>query len=485
MKAPVILMLLAGGLATTGCNAVTAANERSTASVPAMLELDFLPAFPGAEGYGARTRGGRGGRVIAVTNLNDSGSGSLRAAVEAEGPRMVVFRVAGTIELNSELSVRHPYITIAGQSAPGDGITIKGHLGIDADEVIVRYIRVRTDGRFGDGDAITARNQRNLILDHVSTSWGTDEVLSVYGNSYVTIQNSVISEAIGNGETHKFGGIWGNDHGTYHHNLFAHNAARNPRFTSGIQADFRNNVLYNWEYNTVHGGHRENPGNPEAPSTQVNIVANYYKPGPATRSAVSRIVQPMTRGGADDAGQFWVSDNLVEGTPEVTADNWRGVEPSGGVELSAFQLAEPWPAMPIAQQSAEEAYETVLARVGASLRRDAVDARIIEEVRTGTATYGDNGIISSPSDVGGWPELQSAPAPDDTSGNGIPDWWLQKYGLDIQNPDVANQDLNGTGYTNIEEYLNGTDPTVFVDYRNPENNVNTLTADSFGTPHGR
>jgi pectate lyase len=429
-----------------------------------------IPAFPGAEGYGSVTSGGRGGKVIAVTNLNDTGPGSLRAAVEAEGPRIVVFRVSGTIELDRDLRIQHPYITIAGQTAPGDGITIKGYLGINANDVIIRYIRVRTDGRLGDGDAINGRGRSNIILDHVSASWGTDEVLSIYAGENVTIQNTIISEAVGDGESHKFGGIWGDKHSTYHHNLFAHNAARNPRLTSGIKVDFRNNVLYNWGHNSLHGGHKNRPSRGGVP-TKINVIANYYKPGPATR-AVSRIAQPMARG-EDDRGDWYVADNYVHGHPDLTANNWLGVHGNNYVKLD-----EPWPAMPINQQSAEEAYETVLARVGASLpKRDSVDARIIEEVRTGAATHG-NGIISSPSDVGGWPELESAPAPVDTSGNGIPDWWLQKYGLDVHDPEVANQDLNGTGYPNIEEYLNGTDPARFVDYTKPENNINTLKYES-------
>jgi hypothetical protein len=435
-----------------------------------------IPAFPGAEGYGSVTPGGRGGPVIPVTNLNDAGPGSLRAAVETEGPRIVVFRVSGTIDLQSSLRIRHPYITIAGQTAPGDGITLKGHVGISTHDAIIRYIRVRNDSvSGGDGDALNSRGQRNIILDHVSASWGTDEVLSVYVCENVTIQNCIISEAVGTGESHKFGGIWGGKNNSHHRNLFAHNAARNPRLTSSIQVDFRNNVLYNWEYNTVHGGHE--------PDTRINVVANYYKPGPATRSAVSRIAQPMTRRGAAGVGKWWVSGNFVEGSPEVTADNWLGVEPSDGVDVSNLRLSGPWPAMPIKQQSAEEAYKTVIARVGASLpKRDSVDARIIEEVRSGTATYGDNGIISSPSDVGGWPELKSASAPNDSDGDGMPDWWEIKYRLNPNDPSDANGDLNGTGYTNIEEFLNGTDPTVFVDYTKPENNVNTLSANSFKPP---
>jgi pectate lyase len=428
------------------------------------VSASVLPAFPGAEGYGSGTSGGRGGRVIPVTNLNPSGSGSLQAACEAEGPRIVVFKVAGTIDGN--VRIRNDHITIAGQTAPGDGVTIKGHLGIGANDVIVRYIRVRYDGDGGAGDAIGGRGRKNIILDHVSASWGTDEVLSVYVCENVTIQNCIISEAIGNGETHKFGGIWGDKYSTHHHNLFAHNQARNPRLTSHIQVDFRNNVLYNWEYNTAHGGHE--------PDTRINMVANYYKPGPATRSAKSRIAQPMTRGGAAGFGKWWVSGNFVEGSPEVTSDNWLGVQPQEG-ELSDLRLDEPWPAMPIAPQSAEEAYETVLAHAGCSLpKRDLVDVRIIEEVRSGTATLGENGIISCVDDVGGWPELKSGPVPADSDGDGMPDEWEIRHGFDPKDPSDGPKDKDGDGYTNLEEFLNGTDPTKFVDYTKPENNVNTL-----------
>lgn len=400
-------------------------------------------AFPTAEGYGKYTKGGRSGAVYEVTNLNDSGEGSFRAAVEAEGPRTVVFRVSGTIDLESGLGIENPFITIAGQTAPGDGMTIKGALGIHADDVIIRYIRIRYDGEGGAGDALGSRGHKNIIIDHVSASWGTDEIMSIYVCEDVTIQNSIISEAVGNGKTHKFGGIWGGERNTFHHNLFAHNAARNPRLTSSIQVDFRNNVLYNWEYNTAHGGHE--------PDTRINVVANYYKPGPATQSAVCRIAQPMTRDGAVGLGQWWVSDNVVEGCPEVTADNWLGVEPSAG-ELSDVRLDKPWAAMPIVQESAEEAYETVLDHVGASLQRDPVDARIIEEVRTGTATYG-NGIISSPLDVGGWPELASAPAPTDSDHDGMPDEWEKQNGLNPNDASDRNK-IAEDEYTMLEKYLN-------------------------------
>ena len=449
----------------------------ATGSLIASAVDPFLPAFPGAEGYGAVTPGGRGGRVIAVTNLNDSGPGSLRAACEAEGPRIVVFKVAGTID--GDVRIDNDFITVAGQTAPGDGITIKGNLGIGANDVIVRYLRVRTDR---DGDAFGGRYHKNIIVDHVSASWGTDEVMTLYHNSHVTIQNCIVSEAVGNGESHKFAGIWGDNYSTYHHNLIAHNESRNPRFASGAgHVDFRNNVIYNWGYNSVYGGEKQQRGNPKFNFTIINMVANYYKPGPATRSNVrSRIVGPSTRDGASDLGQWYVSNNFVEGSPEVTADNWLGVESSRADVIenlrlgSEFRLAEPWPSMPIAQQSAQEAYETVLARAGASLRRDSVDTRIIEEVRTGTATHGENGIIRSVDDVGGWPELKGGSAPTDSDNDGMHDEWEKKHGLNPQDASDASADEDGDGYTNVEEYLNGTDPTEFVDYTQPENNVHTL-----------
>lgn len=408
-----------------------------------------IPAFPGAEGYGKYTVGGRGGKVFEVTNLNDSGEGSLRKAVEAEGPRTVVFRISGTIDLKSRLTIRNPYITIAGQTAPGDGITIKGSLGIGADNVIIRYIRVRTDS---SGDAMGGRGHKNIMIDHVSASWGTDEVLSFYHNSYVTIQHSILSEAIGDGDSHKFGAIWGDNFSTYHHNLIAHHESRNPRFASGAgHVDFRNNVIYNWEYNSVYGGEKQQPGSSEFDFTIINIVANYYKPGPATESGVKhRIAEPSSRGDGDK-GSWYVADNFVVGDSVVTDDNWLGVDGNEFVKLD-----EPWPAMSINQQTAEEAYKTVLTGVGCSLpKRDSVDARIIEEVRNGTATYG-NGIISSQNDVGGWPELKSAPAPSDTDHDGMPDEWESNNSLNPTDARDRNK-VAGDGYTMLEKYLNSID----------------------------
>jgi pectate lyase len=200
------------------------------------------------------------------------------------------------------------------------------------------------------------------------------------------------------------------------------------------------------------------------------MVANYYKPGPATREGVrDRIVKPSSRGDGD-SGSWYVAENNVEGSPEVTADNWLGVDGDAFTKLT-----EPWEAMPIRQQSPQDAYLAVLGQAGCSLPgRDSIDTRIIDEVRAGTAKYGKNGIIDTPDEVGGWPNLRSAEAPQDSDNDGMPDEWELRHGLDPKDLSDAAGDLNGTGYTNIEEYLNGTDPTVFVDYTKPENNVNTL-----------
>ena len=460
-----------------------------------------VPAFPGAEGYGAITRGGRGGKVIAVTNLNDSGPGSLRAACEAEGPRIVVFTVSGTITLEKALRISKPYITIAGQTAPGDGICIKEYpLLINASEVIIRYIRVRLgDETDNDSDAIEGRYQKNIILDHVSASWSVDETVSIYYCENVTIQWCLISESMyyaGHVKgAHGYGGIWGSNRSTYHHNLLAHHSSRNPRFASGCgYNDFRNNVVYNWGYNSAYGGEKQRQGYEKFNFSVINMVANYFKPGPATRpgNVTYRIINPSSRNEADGFGKWYVAENIVHGNPAVTADNWDGgVQPQDGSSyIAGLKLQQPFDAMPINQQTAEEAYHSVLDSVGASLpKRDSIDARIVDETRNGYATYEGKtykknlrvpdkskkcGIIDSQEDVGGWPELKSLPAPLDSDGDGMPDEWEKQYGFDPRDASNAAKDKDSDGYTNIEEYLNGTDPTEFVDYTKPENNVNTL-----------
>jgi len=471
----------------------------SAASAPA--QALSVPAFPGAEGHGSVTRGGRGGAVIAVTTLDDAGPGSLRAAVEAKGPRIVVFRTAGTITLESRLTISNPYITIAGQTAPGDGVALRKYpIHIDADEVVIRYIRVRLGGESGDdSDAISSRYHKNIILDHVSASWSIDETVSLYHGENVTVQWSLISESLYQSNHvkghHGFGGIWGSNYSTYHHNLLAHHSSRNPRFASGCgYTDHRNNVIFNWGINSAYGGEKQQQGNPKFSHCVINMVGNYYKPGPATipGEVSHRVANPSSRDEAADFGQWFIAGNFMHGNPAVTRENWKGaVQPQhGDTHVSVLKLDEPWPAMPIHEQSAEEAYSDVLRDAGATLpQRDELDRRIVEETRRGEATYEGtgykenhpeidaskpSGIIDSPDDVGGWPELASSPAPPDSDKDGMPDDWEEKFGLDPRTAADPALDGDRDGYTDVEEYLNGTDPTQFVDYAKPENNVNTL-----------
>lgn len=442
-------------------------------------EKNEVLAFPTAEGYGKYTVGGRGGKVYEVTNLNDSGEGSLRAAVEAEGPRTVVFRVSGTIDLQKPLRIRHPYITIAGQTAPGDGICIKRYpLSIDADEVIIRYIRVRLgDENGGETDAISSRWHKNIILDHVSASWSVDETMSLYHCENVTIQWCMITESLFNSNhakgAHGFGGIWGSNYSTYHHNLIAHHSSRNPRWASGGgYNDYRNNVLYNWGYNSSYGGEKQQVNSPKYNTFTINFVSNYYKPGPATQSGAAsyRIANPSYRND-EDYGRWYVADNVVVGNEKVSADNWDGgVQMNNGEDmLSKIRLDEPWHSMKINEETAEEAYKSVLEGAGCVLpRRDAVDTRIIEEVRNGNATYEGAsyktkkrvadpsvpcGMIDSQEDVGGWPELKTLPAPADSDHDGMPDEWEKKNGLNPHDASDRNG-IAGNGYTNLENYLN-------------------------------
>ncbi|MBN1414406.1 MAG: pectate lyase [Bacteroidales bacterium] len=437
-------------------------------------------AFPGAEGYGKYTEGGRGGMVYEVTNLNDSGEGSLRAAVEASGPRTVVFRISGTIELESPLRIKHPYLTIAGQTAPGDGICIrKNPIIIDADHVIIRYLRIRLgDESGGDYDAISGRFVKNIILDHISASWSVDETMSIYHCDSITIQWCIVSESMCKSNhkkgSHGYGGIWGSNYGTYHHNLLAHHSSRNPRMASGSGfTDYRNNVIYNWGYQSCYGGEKQQKGNPRFNFSTFNIVANYYKPGPATKSGdVSyRIANPSFDEKTDNHGTWYIAGNVMEGNAEVTSDNWNGgvQTQNDSIAHKKLKLADPWPSMPINQQTALEAYHAVLDNAGAILPgRDAVDTRIIEETRGGFATYEGVGykaevkiadaskkcgIIDTQNDVGGWPLLKSDPAPKDTDHDGMPDEWELKNELDPDNATDRNT-IAEDGYTMLEKYIN-------------------------------
>lgn len=429
------------------------------------LRPDRAPAFPGAEGFGKYTLGGRGGAVYEVTNLDDSGPGSFRAACEAAGPRTVVFRISGTIALQSDVKIRNPFITIAGQTAPGDGICIKNYsVQLDTQHVIVRYMRFRPgdemkkemDALGGDGD--------HLIVDHCSASWAIDETLSINKSSNVTVQWCIVSESLTKSYhkkgSHGYGGLWGGPGGSFHHNILAHHSSRNPR-ASGNEAsgllDFRNNVIYNWGFNSAYGGEL----------WPRNWINNYYKYGPATSEKVRQRIFIQS----DPRGKMYAAGNFVWGYPDISEDNWRGgidFDPEGAATEATLRVNEPFIVAPVRTQSAEEAYELVLKHAGCSLSRDSVDRRIVEEIRTGTATYGETyagggkGIIDSQTAVGGWPSLRSLPAPPDADHDGMPDAWEQDHGHDFNNAHDGPQDADGDGYTNLEEYLNSLVPAVQV-----------------------
>ncbi|HMP83301.1 MAG TPA: polysaccharide lyase [Verrucomicrobiota bacterium] len=458
---------------------------------------DGIPAFPGAWGGGMFTTGGRGGKVIAVTNLADSGPGSLRAAVETVGPRIVVFRVSGIIHLKSAININHPDITIAGQSAPGDGICLADDsVNINTRNVIIRHLRVRRgQPQGGQGsDNIGGNPEGQIIVDHCSTSWGMDENLSLYRymkptpggpavklpTKNVTVQWCISSEAL-NAKNHAFGGTWGGEDSTFHHNLFACNTARNPSIGMSGEFDYRNNVIFNWRHRTMDGGDE---------TSMINVINNYYKAGPATNpdmlATIARIEQrnqyspgraweagnwyPPTRG---RPGKWYVAGNIGENSPEVTADNWKGMR---GPEALA-RVNTPFEAWPVNQQTALDAYESVLAKAGATLpRRDPVDKRVTEMVRTGKVLT-ENGIVNDPKEVGGYPEYTFSPeqVPVDTDGDGMPDDWEKANGLNPNDPADGSMDNDKDGYTNVEEYLNGTSPKEFIDYRDLGNNVDTIS----------
>ena len=422
-------------------------------------------AFPGADGYGKYTSGGRGGRVIEVTNLGDDGPGSLRAAINESGPRTVVFRVSGTIALKSTLLITNGDLTIAGQTAPGDGICVRNYkTDIAADNVIIRFLRFRMgDEAKQVDDALGGIGRSKIIVDHCSMSWGNDEVGSFYDNREFTLQWCIISESLYNSlhpkGAHGFGGIWGGMKASFHHNLLAHHSSRNPRFnggrTSGDPAaelvDFRNNVVYNWGFKCAYGGEMGHQ----------NMVANYFKSGPAT-------LHPQVFLEPDDSlGRWFVAQNVVEGFPEVSNNNW-----AGGVEGPYGDVGKvntPFAFVADTTQPARTAYEQVLELAGATLpRRDPVDTRIIAETRARTVTYGDRsyaidhkpraegrplGIIDSQSEVGGWPLLKSAPPPMDTDRDGMPDAWETAHGLDPHNA-ADGARLDASGYSQLEIYLN-------------------------------
>jgi pectate lyase len=422
------------------------------------LDLAAQPlAFPGAEGFGRFATGGRGGEVYAVTNLNDSGPGSLRDAVSV-GNRTVIFRVSGTINLESDLMIRVSNLTMAGQTAPGDGICLRRHpLRLSgASNVIIRHLRVRPGPESGKAiDGIEIRNGHDIILDHCSVRWSIDEAVNTWhGAKNVTVQWCLIAEPLNRSVhpkgAHGYGASWGGENTSYHHNLFAHCTARNPSVAGQakdhtINMDHRCSVIFNWE-------HRSCDGKPDS----INVVNNYYKPGPATlpdvRRRIARIDDTKAAYGFDS---LWhIEGNVVEGFPKISADNWAGgVDFEGQTSAALNRRREAFPVAPVATQPAAEAYRLVLAGVGATLpRRDALDARIVREVETGKVTFG-NGIIDTPAQVGGWPELKSAPAPADSDGDGMPDDWEKARGLNPRDPSDRNAFTLDRDYTNLEVYL--------------------------------
>lgn len=397
------------------------------------------PAFPGAEGFGADTPGGRGGKALFVTNLNDSGPGSFRAACDATGPRIVIFRVGGLIDLKKNIKVVNPYLTIAAQTAPGDGICLHDYqIVIDTHDVIMRYLRSRPGDISGkEVDAISiAGSSRNVIVDHCSATWSVDECLSPSGGiADVTVQWCLIAEGL-NHSVHKKG-----DHGygslvraigglSLHHNLWAHNRGRNPRLGDNYDKppyptfDVRNNVIYDYGGPSVAGD-----------TLEANYINNYIRPGPETK-------RQQTIGPKETAAslEFYLEGNELAG--KITSDLFATMK---GVTIAP----KPFPVPKVRTVSAAQAYKMVLADAGATVPiRDAVDARIIADVRNGTGHF-----VDSQKQVGGWPEYKSGTPPKDTDGDGIPDAWELAHGLNPKDPRDATK-VQASGYTAIEEYIN-------------------------------
>jgi len=434
-------------------------------------------AFPGAAGGGMFAKGGRGGEVFYVSSLEDKTvPGTLRYALTQPGAKMIVFNVAGTIYLSRELEIREGALTIAGQTAPGDGICIAGYpVKVKADDVIIRFLRFRMgDINEVEGDALSINDCQNVIVDHCSFSWSTDECVSCYGNTDFTLQYCFITESLRNSVhgkgKHGYGGIWGGTNATFHHNLLAHHDSRNPRFDHDYvnslcagPIDYVNNVVYNWGNNSSYGGEGTTKG---AGGRHINMVNNYYKSGEATK-AKSRLVDPTVScadfcikyvGGTLEPGKFFLSGNYMFGYDEVTKDNWKGATTSDNSVKATTRWTDGLTTLEN-EQTAEEAFETVLAKAGCSHKRDAIDTRIVEEVRQGKYTYkGSNGstggLIDTQGDVGGWPQLNEGEALTDTDEDGMPDDWEKEKGLDPKKYGDCKEYTLSKSYTNLEVYLN-------------------------------
>jgi len=469
MKSPIVAVILAIlCFSFTNCSSQ---NKLKTNHDP-----DTKPvAFPGAEGFGKYTIGGRGGRVVIVSNLNDNGPGSFREAVTAKDTRTIIFTISGTIHLQTKLVIAGN-CTIAGQSAPGDGVCVADKAVIlGGNNIIVRYLRFRMGDRYanegmidgaGGDDAFGGTHRSNIMIDHCSISWSTDEAFSVYGGDSTTLQYNIISEPLNYSyhfetgdkdfEHHGYGAIWGGKHFSAHHNLFAHCANRTPRF-DGIRnipeenADITNNVIYNWEGNNTYAGE----------GGTYNIINNYYKPGPSTKKSVmGRIANPY-KNASIPFGKWYVNGNFVEASPEITADNWKGVtmEKGNADDKINSKLANPFAVPEMRIENAEIAYNTTLQYAGASFpKRDTLDERIVNDVRNRTGRiidvqggfpHGTSYEISKSA----WPALNSLPAPVDTDQDGLPDEWEKKRKLDPNDPKDASLLSRNSFYTNLEIYL--------------------------------
>lgn len=420
--------------------------------------LTGLPVFPGAEGFGATTPAGRGGKIIEVTSLADRGPGTLRKALETSGPRIIVFRVGGYIDLETPLFLNHPFVTVAGQTAPGDGICIRqAGLVILSNDALIQHIRIRP-GNEGKGnpennDAIEILGRHsnvsgayNIVIDHVSASWGEDETISLwFGAHDVTISWTLISEGLNQGRHpkggHSAGLLIGDSswHVSVHHSLMAHNEMRNPLIAKGGVHDIVNNVIYNWGILATEIQDYDS-------NSFLNFIGNTYIPGPSTRELYEIMIdkEPGTeklyvygnkgprRG---DPGEEW----------DVVKYGWNRNQTTP----KRFRVDKPWPTPPITVSSAEEAYLRVMDQVGASSpRRDAIDQRIISEVKQRTGK-----IIDIPGDRGGYPIFSQGTPPNDSDHDGMPDDWEERQNLDMHDASDAVDDEDGDGYTNIEEFL--------------------------------
>ncbi len=479
--ATAILALLAAavGLVSQGAGAAGPAAIATPAGATGPERYSKLPAFPGAEGFGMYVTGGRGGEVYTVTNLNDAGPGSFRDAV-SKGKRTVVFGVSGTIQLKSQLNITQSDITIAGQTAPGDGICLRDQqFGPSGHNIIIRYLRSRLgDVSRKEDDSLEVNNgASDIMYDHCTATWAIDECFSTSGReTNVTIQWCLIAQGLTDSihakGPHGYGSLArSNGNVSWIYNMWAETLERNPRLGDVYgqgrpNFECRNNVLYNW--GRVATGLIQ--GN-----INVNYVNNYLRPGPVSSKDATGIHTP----GPNDNGAmssdmtFYMKGNIFEGHDAETKDNTLFFDHTAVPGRLVLHFS-PTPIVttappPARQWTAEESYKQVLDNVGACLPvRDRVDAAIIDQTRNRTGT-----LIDTQSQAGGWPELKSTPAPVCTLNDGIPDDWKTAHGLDPKDATLAAK-VGPNGYTYLEEYLNGTDPAVKIDYLDPKNNVSSL-----------